>query len=131
MSAFRVWSGRRPSWYHSVRAISAPPRRPETMIFTPLAPKRNADSIAFFIARRNAIAAEQLTGNRFRHQLRVELGALDLLNVDVNRHDPTCLHQVVTELVDLGTLAADDDSGPRGVDRDPQLVGRHARCRCR
>ena len=30
MSARSVCSGTRPSWYHSRRAISAPPRRPDT-----------------------------------------------------------------------------------------------------
>src|SRR5207247_419831 len=38
----------------SVRTISAPPSRPEHLVRTPLAPKRRADSMAFFIARRNA-----------------------------------------------------------------------------
>src|SRR6185369_15906790 len=38
MSARSVPSGIRPSRSHSRRLISAPPRRPETMIFTPFAP---------------------------------------------------------------------------------------------
>src|SRR5215210_2777354 len=38
MSARSVPSGMRPSRSHSRRLISAPPRRPETMILTPLAP---------------------------------------------------------------------------------------------
>ena len=42
MSARIVCSGTRPSWYISVRAISEPPRRPETWIFTPFAPERIA-----------------------------------------------------------------------------------------
>ena len=37
-----------------MRAISAPPRRPETCTFTPLAPERIADVSARFIARRKA-----------------------------------------------------------------------------
>ena len=37
-----------------MRAISAPPRRPETCTFTPLAPDRIALVSARFIARRNA-----------------------------------------------------------------------------
>jgi hypothetical protein len=37
-----------------VRAISAPPSRPETWIRTPLAPERMAEVSARFIARRNA-----------------------------------------------------------------------------
>ncbi len=37
-----------------MRAISAPPRRPETCTFTPFAPERIAEVRARFIARRNA-----------------------------------------------------------------------------
>ena len=37
-----------------MRAISAPPRRPETWTFTPLAPERIAEVRARFIARRKA-----------------------------------------------------------------------------
>ena len=37
-----------------MRAISAPPRRPETWTFTPLAPERMAEVSARFIARRKA-----------------------------------------------------------------------------
>src|ERR1043165_1283668 len=54
MSARRVCSGTRPSRYHSIRAISAPPRRPDTLMRTPLAPRRMADCIERFMARRKA-----------------------------------------------------------------------------
>ena len=54
MSARSVCSGTRPSEYCSVRAISAPPRRPETWILQPLAPERMALVSERFIARRNA-----------------------------------------------------------------------------
>ena len=54
MSARSVCSGTRPSEYISVRAISAPPRRPETWILQPLAPERMALVSARFIARRKA-----------------------------------------------------------------------------
>ena len=54
MSARRVCSGTLPSAYIWVRAISAPPRRPETWTLTPLAPERIALVRARFIARRKA-----------------------------------------------------------------------------
>src|ERR687890_799181 len=54
MSARSVCSGTRPSEYISVRAISAPPRRPETWILQPFAPERIALVSARFIARRKA-----------------------------------------------------------------------------
>src|SRR6266481_4043653 len=54
MSARSVCSGTRPSRYHSMRAISAPPRRPEQLIRMPSAPRRIADCTARFMARRNA-----------------------------------------------------------------------------
>ncbi len=53
MSARKVCSGMRPSRYHSVRAISAPFRRPETRTFTPSAPLRIVLITARFMARRN------------------------------------------------------------------------------
>ena len=53
MSALKVCSGIVPSWYVSLRAISAPPRRPDTITFIPRTPSRIALLIAFFIARRN------------------------------------------------------------------------------
>src|SRR5262245_58151426 len=53
MSARKVCSGMRPSRYHSVRAISAPFRRPETRTLMPSAPLRMVFVTARFIARRN------------------------------------------------------------------------------
>src|SRR5215213_14845 len=55
MSARNVPSGMRPSRSHSRRLISAPPRRPETMIFTPLAPAFIDRWIDCFIAFLKAI----------------------------------------------------------------------------
>src|SRR5262249_22752309 len=54
MSARRVCSGTRPSRYHSTRAISAPPSRPEQLMRMPRAPSLIADCTARFMARRNA-----------------------------------------------------------------------------
>ena len=55
MSAFSVCRGTRPSRFHSIRAISEPPRRPLTRIFTPWAPARIVFISDCLIARRNAI----------------------------------------------------------------------------
>src|SRR3954454_20854883 len=55
MSARSVPRGIRPSRSHSRRLISAPPRRPETMIFTPLAPAFIERWIDCFIAFLNAM----------------------------------------------------------------------------
>jgi hypothetical protein len=65
----------------------------------------------------------ELLGNRLRDELRVELGPLDLVDVDVDvlARDRV---QLLTERVDLDARLADHDPGPRGVDvdRDPLLV---------
>src|SRR5437773_302949 len=53
MSARSVCNGTRPSWYPSVRAISAPPSRPAVLILIPCAPMRIALCTARFMARRN------------------------------------------------------------------------------
>ncbi len=55
MSARSVPSGMRPSLSHSVRLISEPPRRPETWIFTPLAPALMVRWIDCLIALRKAM----------------------------------------------------------------------------
>src|SRR5205085_1681453 len=66
-------------------------------------------------------AALQLRGDVLGHQLRVELGTLDLLDVDVDLAVDELL-QLVAQLVHLGALASDDDAGARGVDVDAHLV---------
>ncbi len=53
MSARKVCSGTRPSRTHSVRAISAPLRRPDIRTFMPSAPLRMVLITARFMARRN------------------------------------------------------------------------------
>src|SRR3990172_1524211 len=50
MSARRVPSGTRPSFSHSRRAISEPPRRPATLTFTPFAPAFMVRCTACFMA---------------------------------------------------------------------------------
>jgi hypothetical protein len=57
----------------------------------------------------------QLEGHRLRHQLRVELGLQDLLDVDEDLLAGLLL-DLLLELVDLLALAPDDDAGTRGVD---------------
>src|SRR5213078_4785277 len=56
-------------------------------------------------------------------ELRVELGALDFLNVDVDLAVDELL-QLIAQLVHLCTLPSDDDSGTGGVDVDAHLVRR-------
>src|SRR3954453_4670874 len=68
-------------------------------------------------------AALELRGDVLRHQLRVELRTLDLLDIDVDLAVDELL-QLVAELVDFGSLAADDDPRARRVDVDAHLVRR-------
>src|SRR5581483_1235558 len=57
----------------------------------------------------------------FGDELRIELGLLDLLNVDEDLAARPFL-DFLLQLVDLGPLAADDDAGARRVDIDLQPV---------
>jgi hypothetical protein len=70
-----------------------------------------------------AHAVLELLGDRLRDELGVELGPLDLVDVDV---DVLVRHRVhlAAQRVDLGARLPDDDAGTRGedVDRDPLLV---------
>jgi hypothetical protein len=67
-------------------------------------------------------AALQLAGHVGRDQVGVDFRALNLLNVDVDVLAVTT-HEIVTQLVHLGALATDDDSGASGQDVHAQLVG--------
>jgi hypothetical protein len=63
----------------------------------------------------------ELQGDRFRHQLRIQLRLVYFLNVDENLA-LGALGQIQLQLLDLRALASDDDAGPRGADGYPQLV---------
>ena len=65
--------------------------------------------------------ALELTGDRNGDQLCIQLGTLDLLDIDVDLAARR-LAQVVSQLVDFGALATDDDARARGIDRHPQTV---------
>ncbi len=71
-------------------------------------------------AERHAVL--KLLGDRLRDEARVELGALDLKDVDLDllASDPV---QVTPELVDLGAGLADHDAWPCRVDVDLHLGG--------
>src|SRR5262249_45901797 len=65
----------------------------------------------------------QLEGNVLSDELRVELRVHHLLDVEVDLLPGPRL-QLVLELLDLGTLPADDDPRPGGVHRDARPVRR-------
>src|ERR1700686_1462472 len=109
MSARSVCNGKRPCRYHSLRAISAPFRRPATRTLMPLHPKRSAESPALRMARRKA--------TRFS-----SCSAMYFLNINMHFALGALLH-VLLELVDLRAFAPDDDAWTRGVDAHHQLVG--------
>ena len=121
MSARSVCSGTRPSRYHSVRAISAPPRRPEHCTWMPRAPAFWALCTARFMARRNAAAGE-LVGDALGDEGGVELGLLDLLDVELHLGVAGDLGQPAAQAVGLGASAPDHDARARGVHVDAQAV---------
>src|SRR6266436_545718 len=65
----------------------------------------------------------QLQRDVLGHELRVQLGVDDLLDVEVDLL-PRARLELVLQLLHLGALAADDDAGPRGEDGDPRAVRR-------
>ena len=81
--------------------------------------QRRIDGLAHGAAESHALF--ELQRNRFRNQLSIELGLVNFLNVDEN-FALGLLRQRLLQLFDLGAFAADDDAGPRGADRDAQLV---------
>ena len=72
--------------------------------------QRRIDRFAHRAAERHALF--ELQRDRFRHQLRVELGLVHFLNVDEN-FALGLLRQIALQLLDLRALASDDDAGTR------------------
>src|SRR6188768_1747079 len=66
-------------------------------------------------------AAGQLLGDALGNQLRVDLGLLDLEDVQLDLLAGELL-QLATQAVGLGPAATDDDAGARGVDVDTHTV---------
>ena len=123
MSARSVWSGTRPSRYHSVRAISMPFRRPGAHDLDALRAQahRVLDRALHRAPEHDPLL--ELLADRIADELRVDLGLPDLLDVeaDVAAHH---LAQVGAQRLDVLALLADDDTRPRAVDGDPRVLRR-------
>ncbi len=80
------------------------------------------DSLAHSATEGNA--AFELLSNGLSNELGVELGALDLDNVDgeLALGDASDLLELGAEGIDLGTLLTDDNAGASGEDDDLHLV---------
>ena len=105
MSARSVESGSWPSRYHSVRAISAPPRRPPHWILIPLAPDFIARKIDCFMARRKLILRSSEEATPSATTLRLNIRILHFLNV---YHYPVAGHSLkfFTNCLYFSTLLA-------------------------
>src|SRR5205823_986742 len=66
----------------------------------------------------------ELVGDALGDEGGVELGLLDLLDVQLHLGVAGDVGQLGPEPVGLGPAAPDDNAGPRGVDVDPQPVAR-------
>jgi hypothetical protein len=64
----------------------------------------------------------QLIGHALGDEVGVELGLLDLLDVELDLRIAGDLEQALAEAVGLHAAAADDDAGTGRVDVDPQTV---------
>src|SRR5438128_5177752 len=65
----------------------------------------------------------ELQRDRLRHQLRIKLGFVHFLDIDVDLARSALLH-VLLELVDFSALAPDDNARTRRFDDDAQFVAR-------
>ena len=124
MSARSVCSGTRPSRYHSLRLISAPPRRPPHCTRMPWAPGLHRGLDRALHRAPEAHAPGELVPDALGDQRRVELGLLDLLDVEVDLRVAGDLQQTRAQAVRLRAAPADDDARARGVDVDAQTVAR-------
>ena len=123
MSARSVCSGTRPSRYHSTRAISAPPSRPEQLMRMPSAPSRIADCTARFMARRKATRRSSCWAIVSATSLASTSGFLHLDDVEMHLRGGE-LGELAAQLLDVGALLADQHAGPRRVHRDAALLVR-------
>src|SRR5262249_24491028 len=69
-------------------------------------------------------APAQLIGDALRQQHRVDLGLLDLLDVELDLRVAADLAQPFAQALGLGAAPADDDARTRAVHVDPQPVAR-------
>src|SRR5574337_361194 len=83
-------------------------------------PQRRGDRLLHRAAERHALL--QLQGHILGHELGVQLRMDHFLDVEVDLLVRPGL-DLVLQLLDLGTLAADDDSGPGREDRDAAGAG--------
>src|SRR3990172_6704336 len=113
MSARRVWSGTRPSRYHSRRA-----RDPDAVRAQP---QRALHRLLHRPPERHPLL--ELQRDVLGHELGVQLRMDHLLDVEVDLLAGPGL-QLVLELLDLGALPPDDDPRPGRVNRDPDPVRR-------
>ena len=90
----------------------------------PWAPAFIAVCTARFIAPAERDAAGELVGDTLRDERGVELGLLDLLDVEVDLRVAGDLEQPGAQAVGLGAAAADHDARARGVHVDAQAVTR-------
>ena len=87
----------------------------------PLAPAFIAVCIDLRMARRKRDAAGELLGDALRDELSVDLGVLDLEDVQLDLLAGQLL-EVAADAVGLGAAAADDDARTGGVDVDADAV---------
>src|SRR5207245_2438826 len=83
--------------------------------------QRGGDRLLHGAAERDTLL--ELERHVLRHELGVELGVDDLLNVEIDLLTRPRL-QLVLQLLHLRALPADDDARPGRRDRDPRPVGR-------
>src|SRR5438876_144883 len=83
--------------------------------------QRGGDRLLHGAAERDTLL--ELERHVLRHELGVELGVDDLLNVEIDLLARPRL-QLVLQLLHLRALPADDDARPGRRDRDPRPVGR-------
>jgi hypothetical protein len=116
-----VCRGTRPSRYHSDRAISAPGQPSGAGHLDPLGAEAHGGLDGLLHGATEGHAPLQLLGDLLGHQLRVGFGLAHLFDIEPDLFLGH-LAQLGAELLDLGTLLADDDARPGGVNNDADLI---------
>ena len=116
--------GTRPSRYHSVRAISAPFRRPETLTLMPPAPRRIVLVTARFMARRNITRRSSCWAIPSATSCASSSGLRIFRDIDAHiaHRKAQQLGDFPPQSLDVLTFFADHDTGAGRMNRDMRLA---------
>jgi hypothetical protein len=122
MSARKVCRGTRPSLAHSVRAISAPPRRPPRLDLDPLGAKLLGHAQGLLDGPTKATRRSSCCAMDSRNQLCICFRAADFVNLN-HKLTTKLAFEFVPKLFNFNALSSDNNTGACSEKNQSNLVG--------